>query len=98
MTSAASVTEAALVVQSRQGPDAVEDLRRALRQAKVEIAPVDEEQAWLAHAAWQRFGTGRHPAGLNYGDCFSYALARSRAVPLLFTGEDFTQTDIEQAR
>ncbi len=98
VVSAASITEAALVVQTRQGPDAVEDLRRVLQQAKVAIAPVDDEQAWSAHAAWQRFGKGRHPVGLDFGDCFSYALAKSRAVPLLYKGDDFTQTDIEPAR
>ncbi len=98
VASAASVTEAALVVETRQGPDAVEDLRRLLDRAGVEVVPVDAELAWAAHAAWRRFGKGRHPAGLNFGDCFSYALARSRAVPLLFKGEDFTQTDISAAR
>jgi|SRR5690625_4264758 len=98
LVSAASLTEAALVVQSRQGPDAVEDLRRLLERARVEVVPVDAALAWDAHAAWRRFGKGRHPAGLNFGGCFSYALAKSRAVPLLFKGEDFSQTDIERAR
>lgn len=98
LVSGASVTEAALVVDARQGPDAVEDLRRLLHQADVEVVPVDEDIAWSAHAAWRRFGKGRHPAGLNVGDCFSYALARSRSVPLLFKGDDFTSTDVDRAR
>ena len=98
VVSAVSVTEAALVVETRQGPDAVEDLRRLLDRARVEVVPVDTELAWVAHAAWRRFGKGRHPAGLSFGDCFSYALAKLRAVPLLFKGEDFTQTDIDLAR
>ncbi len=94
---AAAVTEAAMVVQARQGPDAVQDLRLALARAEVDVRPVDEELAWAAHAAWQRFGKGRHPAGLNFGDCFSYALARTLAVPLLFKGDDFSHTDVTPA-
>lgn len=95
--SAASVTESAMVVQARQGPDAVQDLRLLLGQVQVDVRPVDGDLAWMAHRAWERFGKGRHPAGLNYGDCFSYALAKSLAVPLLFKGDDFRQTDIVSA-
>lgn len=98
VVSAASVTEAALVLESRQGPDAVEDLRHTIAGAGIEVVAVDDALAWAAHAAWRRFGKGRHPAQLDYGDCFSYALAKSRAIPLLFKGDDFTQTDIEAAR
>lgn len=94
VTSAAAVMEAAMVLESRQGADAVQELRTALQQAEVEIHPVDEELAWAAHAAWRRFGKGRHPAGLDYGDCFSYALAKTLGVPLLFKGTDFAQTDV----
>ena len=54
----------------------------------------DHAQAEIARLAWRRFGKGRHPAGLNYGDCFAYALAKSRRLPLLFQGDDFSQTDI----
>ena len=56
---------------------------------------VDEEQADLARRAFRKYGKGRHPAGLNFGDCFSYALARALDEPLLFKGNDFSQTDIE---
>lgn len=63
----------------------------------IEITAVDEYQAQIALAAWRRFGTGRHPAALNFGDCFSYALARSLDAPLLFKGFDFAQTDIRSA-
>ena len=63
--------------------------------AAIEIVAVDQEQAQLARIAWQRFGKGRHPAGLNYGDCFAYALARTRQLPLLFQGDDFSRTDID---
>jgi ribonuclease VapC len=92
--SAASITETAMVLHGRQGPHAVEELRSVLSKAGTAIHPVDEPLAWAAHAAWLRFGKGRHPAGLNYGDCFSYALAKTLAVPLLFKGEDFAQTDV----
>jgi len=67
-----------------------------LYRARVEIVPVDEDQAQIARSAWRRFGKGRHPAALNYGDCFAYALAKSRSAPLLFVGDDFAQTDIER--
>lgn len=94
VVSAASVVEAAMVLDGRQGPDATQALRSVLREAQVDIHPVDEDLAWTAHAAWRRFGKGRHPAALNYGDCFSYALAKTLNVPLLFKGGDFAQTDV----
>lgn len=81
VVAAASVTEAVLVLESRQGPDAIAELRLVLRDAATEVVPVDEELAWAAHAAWRRFGKGRHPAALNLGDCFSYALAKTFACP-----------------
>jgi len=61
----------------------------------IEILAFDLDQAEIARMAWRRFGKGRHPAGLNYGDCFAYALAKSRRLPLLYVGNDFSQTDIE---
>lgn len=98
VVSAASVAEAAIVLESRQGPDAVRDLHVVLAKAQVEVRPVDAETAWAAHDAWVRFGKGRHPAGLNFGDCFAYATARVLAVALLFKGDDFTQTDVAIAQ
>lgn len=92
--SSANLFEAAMVAESRQGADAARDLQTLLQTYAAEIHPVDEELAWTAHAAWRRFGRGRHPASLNYGDCFSYALAKTLAVPLLFKGTDFAQTDV----
>lgn len=96
--SAASVLEAAMVVEARQGPDATRDLELLLAAYGAEIVAVDAGTAWTAHRAWRRFGKGRHPAGLNYGDCFSYALAKSLDVALLYKGEDFTQTDIRSVQ
>jgi len=58
---------------------------------------VDEEQALLAHAAWRRYGKGRHPAGLNFGDLFAYALARVSGEELLFKGDDLTKTDLARS-
>ncbi len=92
--SAASVVEAAIVVEARQGPDAARDLDLLLDAVDAQVVPVDLPQVGLAVEAWRRFGKGRHPAGLNYGDCFSYALARSREAALLFKGDDFRQTDV----
>ena len=68
-----------------------------LHKVEVEIVPVDAEQADQARRAWRRFGKGRHPAGLNLGDCFSYALSVLTQEPLLFKGDDFSKTDIEAA-
>jgi ribonuclease VapC len=69
-----------------------------LRLFSIKIEPVTEEQAYLALDAYDRFGKGTgHAAGLNYGDCFSYALARQSGEPLLFKGNDFTHTDLEAA-
>lgn len=62
------------------------------------IVPVDREQAELARHAYRTYGKGRHPAALNYGDCFSYALSKSAAEPLLFKGDGFGQTDIQRVR
>ena len=92
--SAASLVETTMVVESRQGPDATRDLSLLLDGVHAEIVPVDHAQAIEAAAAWRRFGKGRHPAALNYGDTFSYALAQVRGEPLLFKGDDFRQTDI----
>ncbi|MGV1007505.1 MAG: type II toxin-antitoxin system VapC family toxin [Dermatophilaceae bacterium] len=95
--SAATFLEAAIVLEARQGPDAVRDLRLLLEVVGAEVVAFDESQAHIALAAWRRFGKGRHSAGLNLGDCFSYALASSLGDTLLFKGEDFRQTDIAAA-
>ena len=90
--------ELGIVVEARQGSPAADDLRALLNRLAVSVEPFDGDQAMAALAAWRRFGKGRHPAGLNIGDCFSYALARTLGAPLLFKGNDFAQTDIASAR
>jgi ribonuclease VapC len=95
--SCVSLAEAGIVVESRQGPDAARDLRMLSDGTVDELVAVDSDQATAAVHAWRRFGKGRHPAALNFGDCFAYAVARLAAVPLLFKGDDFTQTDVTAA-
>lgn len=95
--SAATLVEGMIVMHGRAGEQGVRDLVQLLDDVGAEIAPFTEAQARLAGLAHQRFGKGRHPAGLNFGDCFSYALAVSRGAPLLFKGEDFAKTDVKRA-
>ncbi|MDQ2804208.1 MAG: type II toxin-antitoxin system VapC family toxin [Pseudomonadota bacterium] len=75
-------------------PDAETVLDHFLREAQAEIAPIDAELGRRAIRAFERFGKGRHPAGLNMGDCFAYACAEALQAPLLFKGDDFPRTDI----
>jgi len=86
-----------MVLISQLGERAEQTLDRMLHEARVSITPVSATHAKLAIAAFRQFGKGRHPAGLNFGDCFSYALAISSSQPLLFKGLDFAKTDIAQA-
>jgi ribonuclease VapC len=86
-----------MVIETRLGEAGGSELDLWLHKAGVDIVAVDAEQADLARRAWRRFGKGRHPAGLNYGDCFSYALAATTQEPLLFKGHDFSRTDIRPA-
>lgn len=97
LISAATVLEAAMVIETRLGETAGADLDLWLYKADVEIVPVTAEHADRAQRAWRRYGKGRHPAALNYGDCFSYARAALAGEPLLYTGNDYSQTDIETA-
>ncbi len=98
LVSAATVVEVALVLLGRYGEAGEPQLDRFLRGIGAEVVPVGEEQANLARDAALRFGRGRHPAGLNFGDCFSYALSMARDEPLLFVGDDFSQTDVTASR
>jgi ribonuclease VapC len=93
--STASFVECSMIVESRYGADGVRDFDLFVAKAQVTLVPVDEEQANLARRAFRKFGKGRHPAGLSFGDCFSYALSCSLDLPLLFKGNDFSQTDVE---
>jgi ribonuclease VapC len=95
--SAASVVETGIVLQARFGDHGERELDLFLERAEVQVIPLSVEQADLARQAFRRFGKGRHPAGLNFGDCFSYALSAALDAPLLFTGEDFARTDVRRA-
>jgi len=94
LMSAGNVLESALVAEARKGEPAGRELDLLLHRADIQVVPVDGDQVEFARVAWRRFGKGRHPAGLNFGDCFAYALAASSGEPLLFKGDDFRQTDI----
>ena len=83
LLSAASLVEASIVIESRYGEAGGRELDLLVREAGVEVVAVSPEQAELARAAYRRFGRGRHPAGLNFGDCFSYALSLATDEPLL---------------
>jgi ribonuclease VapC len=93
--SAASLVEITMVSESRRGKTIGIDAW--LEKTGIFIEAVDREQADAACQAWRKYDKGRHLAGLNFGDCFSYALAKSRSQRLLFKGNDFSQTDIEAA-
>lgn len=95
--SAATLAEALIVVAARQGPEASADLQALLADVEASVIPFDETQANAAAEAYGRFGKGKHPAGLNLGDAYSYALAKTTGEPLLFKGDDFSKTDIPRA-
>ena len=97
LMSAATLVECALVLEGRHGAAGRQALDDFVADLAVEIVPLDAVQAELAREAFRRFGKGLHPAGLNYGDEFAYALAKARGEPLLFDGDDFARTDIASA-
>jgi ribonuclease VapC len=94
LISAATVVEAGLVIEARYGPVGGRELDLLIAKAGLSTEAVTAEQADVARDAWRRYGKGRHSAGLNFGDCFSYALAKVTGEPLLYKGDDFTHTDI----
>jgi ribonuclease VapC len=94
LLSAASLLEASIVIEARKGEAGGRELDLLLYRSEIEVVAVDRDQAEAARTAWRRFGKGRHAAALNYGDCFAYALAKTRRLPLLFRGEDFARTDV----
>ena len=89
--------EIALKVDRGDAPQLSSAVDPLLSRLGVEITKITPEQAYLAREAYQRFGKGNHPARLNLGDCFAYALAKARGEPLLFKGDDFPKTDVEAA-
>ncbi len=96
-TAAPTLVETATVAEGKGGEKAGADLDALIRRLGIEIVPFTAEHAALAREGWRRFGKGRHPAALNLGDCFAYALAKSRNEPLLFKGDDFARTDVKAA-
>lgn len=97
LISAASLLESALLVEARRGEIAGRELDLLIHRAGVVTTPVDADQVEIARRAWRRYGKGRHRAGLNFGDCFAYALAAASGEALLFKGVDFAATDVMAA-
>ena len=96
LLSATTLLEVSMVIESRKGNAGGRDLDLMIIEAKIQVVPVDQEQIDEARKAWRRFGRGRHPAALNYGDLFSYALSKYSGEPLLFKGDNFTRTDVSR--
>ena len=86
-----------MVVEARGGAPGGRELDRCVDTAPIVLEPVAPDHAHRAREAWRRFGKDNHPVGLNFGDCFAYALAEATREPLLFKGEDFARTDIDAA-
>ena len=97
LMSAGSLVELGIVLEARFGPVGLGIVERFLREAEIEVVPIDHEQANAAVSAWRRFGKGRHAAGLNLGDCLTYALAEVTGLPILCIGDDFARTDLPVA-
>ena len=95
---AAVRVELGIVIEARLWPAGQDVVERFVRDAKVDIVPVDADLAARAVSGWRRYGKGRHPAGLNFGDCFTYALAERTGHPVLCTGDDFAATDMTVLR
>ena len=95
LISAANVLETGIVLESKRGEVAGREFDLFVIRTSLEVVSVDADQVDLARSAWRKYGKGRHPAALNFGDCFAYALAKSSGEPLLAKGADFAQTDIE---
>jgi ribonuclease VapC len=97
LVSAFSALETSIVIESKKGEPGGRELDLLLHKARIEIVPINEEQFEVARQAWRDFGKGHHPAGLNIGDCCSYALSKYSGEPLLFKGDDFSKTDVQSA-
>jgi ribonuclease VapC len=94
--SVVSFVECSIVLATRRGPEGVRDLDLLVAKASIGLVPVDADQAHYARKAHREFGKGNQAAGLNFGDCFSYALAKVSGEPLLFKGSDFVRTDVQR--
>jgi ribonuclease VapC len=94
MISAFNALESAIVIEAKKGEAGGRELDLLLHRARIEVIPLNNDQAELALSAWRKYGKGNHPAGLNIGDCCAYALSKYSGEPLLFKGNDFSQTDI----
>jgi len=92
--SAANLLEAGIILDARIGHEDSSELGEFIVNVGLEIEPVTADQVRVARQAYRTYGRGNHPAGLNFGDCFAYALAKTTGLPLLFKGGDFAQTDI----
>ena len=95
--STASLFKAGIVLDQRAGLEPGDELYAFLQSVRIELVPFTEDHAQIARIAYRRYGKGRHPAGLNFGDCMSYALAKSLDEPLLFKGTHFSRTDVRLA-
>lgn len=93
--SAASIVDAGIIIHARFGDAGEMELDQFIHRLGISVIPVTPEQADIARTAYRKFGKGQDPAGLNFGDCFSYALSTSLHEPLLFTGNDFSKTDLQ---
>jgi ribonuclease VapC len=94
LISAVSFVEASIVIDRRRGEAMTADIELMIGVLGLEIEPVTANQARLASEAYGTYGKGNHPAALNFGDCFAYALAKTTVLPLLFKGDDFAKTDV----
>lgn len=94
LLSAGSLLETAIVVEARLGEEGGREVDLLLHTAQIQMVAVTVTHVALARQAYRSYGKGRHPAGLNYGDCFAYALAKATGEPLLFKGDDFSRTDV----
>ena len=94
LISSFSALEVSIVIESKKGEAGGRELDLLMHRSQIQIVSMDSDQAELARIAWRNYGKGRHPAGLNIGDCCSYALSKFSGEPLLFKGDDFSKTDL----
>jgi ribonuclease VapC len=95
--SAGTALEAGIVVEARRGEAGGRELDLLLHRLRADVVSVTAEHVEIARDAYRRYGKGHHPAALNFGDCFAYALASALGEPLMFVGNDFSRTDVEVA-